>query len=84
MKVVENVEHYISLMREEFDFEAITKLFARKDFKFAFDGMHGVAGPYAEALFNEVFKGDNIVLKNCVSKDDFNKGHPDPNLEWAK
>ena len=49
--VVENVENYISLMKEEFDFPAIQKLLAREDFSLVFDGMHGSAGPYAKALF---------------------------------
>lgn len=38
-------------MRHEFDFQAIQQLFSRNDFKFTFDGMYGVAGPYAKALF---------------------------------
>jgi phosphoglucomutase len=38
-------------MREQFDFDAIQKLFARNDFKFLFDGLYGASGPYAKALF---------------------------------
>ena len=41
------------MMREHFDFAAISKLFLREDFKFVFDGMYGAAGPYAKALFNQ-------------------------------
>ena len=67
VKVVENVQHYIELMKEQFDFEVIRKLLNRKDFKFAFDGMYGVAGPYAQALFNQELSG-NITLLNCDNK----------------
>ena len=51
VKIVENVAHYIALMKEQFDFGAIQKLFSRDDFKFLFDGLYGAAGPYAKALF---------------------------------
>ena len=51
VKVVENVLPYIELMKQQFDFKAISKLFTRPDFRFLFDGMYGAAGPYAKALF---------------------------------
>lgn len=38
-------------MRNTFDFTKIKKLFERKDFTFRFDGMNGIAGPYAKTLF---------------------------------
>ena len=51
VKVIDNSELYVDLMRQLFDFEAIARLIARKDFKMTFDGMHGVAGPYAVRIF---------------------------------
>ena len=70
-------------MKSQFDFELIQKLFQRGDFKFVFDGMHGVAGPYAHDLWQGAIKSENITLINCVPSEDFNKGHPDPNLKCA-
>lgn len=35
-------------MKEQFDFNTISNLFKRGDFKFVFDGMFGASGPYAE------------------------------------
>ena len=65
MKVVENVKLYVDFMKEQYNFPAIQKLFDRGDFKFVFDGMYGVAGPYAQALFKSELKSENITLINC-------------------
>ena len=46
-----------------------------------FDGMHGVAGPYAEKIFRDIFGvGD---LMRCNVLEDFGGAHPDPNLTYA-
>lgn len=47
------------------------KLFGREDFKFTFDAMNGIAGPYAKEIFGELLKCDVNLLKNCVPKPDF-------------
>jgi phosphoglucomutase len=51
IKVVENVEFYVDLMKKHFDFGLIQKMFNRNDFKMIFDSMYGAAGPYAKAIF---------------------------------
>ena len=83
IKVVENVECYVDLMKKEFDFKVIQGLLNRSDFKMVFDSMHGAAGPYAKAIFGREL-GDKVLLKDCNPSPDFNKGHPDPNLICAK
>lgn len=51
--VVDSVKDYSDLLHTLFDFNLIKALIARKDFKLVFDGMHGVAGPYAKAILGE-------------------------------
>lgn len=47
-----------------------------------FDGMHGVAGPYARKIFGEIFGVKD--LQRCTVLPDFGGCHPDPNLIYAK
>jgi len=47
-----------------------------------FDGMHGVAGPYATRILGEIFGVDTLL--RCEVLPDFGGGHPDPNLTYAK
>lgn len=83
IKVVENVDHYVQLMKRLFDFPLIQSLINRSDFKMVFDGMYGAAGPYAKAIFGKEL-GNKVTLKDCDPKPDFNGIHPDPNLSCAK
>ena len=46
-----------------------------------FDGMHGVAGPYARKIFGEIFGVTDLMRCNVLP--DFGGGHPDPNLTDA-
>ncbi len=70
-------------MKRLFDFNSIQALLNRSDFKMIFDGLYGVAGPYAKDIFGREL-GNKVVLKGCDPKPDFNGHHPDPNLECAK
>lgn len=45
------------------------------------DGMHGVAGPYANKIFGEIFGVKDLMRCNVLP--DFGGGHPDPNLTYA-
>jgi len=75
---------YIKLMKSIFDFEAIKKLLTSPKFTFCYDALHGVAGAYAKHIFVEELGADESSLLNCVPKEDFGGGHPDPNLTYAK
>jgi len=83
IKVIDSTEIYVNLLKELFNFDKLKKLFDRKDFSFCLDGMHGVAGPYATKIFGEIMGCDPKNLLNCIPKEDFGNGHPDPNLTYA-
>lgn len=40
-------------MKTLFDFDLLKQFLSRADFRMLFDGMHGVAGPYAKRIFEE-------------------------------
>ncbi|KAJ3672887.1 hypothetical protein LUZ60_006261 [Juncus effusus] len=82
--VFDSADDYIKLMKSIFDFESIKKLLLSPKFSFCFDGLHGVAGAYAHKIFVEELGADESALLNCVPKEDFGGGHPDPNLTYAK
>ncbi|MED6200395.1 Phosphoglucomutase-1 [Stylosanthes scabra] len=74
----------LKLRRSIFDFESIRKLLTSPKFSFCYDALHGVARAYAKRIFvNELGAQENSLL-NCVPKEDFGGGHPDPNLTYAK
>ena len=81
VSVVDNSAQYVELMQSLFDFREIRNLINRKDFKMCFDGMHGVAGPYARKIFGDIFGVSDLMRCNVLP--DFGGGHPDPNLTYA-
>uniref|UniRef100_A0A7S3CRG0 phosphoglucomutase (alpha-D-glucose-1,6-bisphosphate-dependent) n=1 Tax=Strombidium rassoulzadegani TaxID=1082188 RepID=A0A7S3CRG0_9SPIT len=81
VNVIDNSEFYVELMKKLFDFGKIKKLINRKDFSMCFDGMHGVAGPYAHKIFGDIFGVEDLMRCNVLP--DFGGGHPDPNLTYA-
>ncbi|KAH7294607.1 hypothetical protein KP509_27G009600 [Ceratopteris richardii] len=82
--VFDPTEDYVNLMKHIFDFGAIKSLLSRPDFSFCYDALHGVAGIYAQKIFVDELSADPSFLLNCVPKEDFGGGHPDPNLTYAK
>ena len=81
--VIDNTEAYTTLMKSLFNFEQIRALLARSDFSMRFDGMHGVAGPYACKIFTQELGVAEANLMRCNVLPDFGGGHPDPNLTYA-
>lgn len=78
VEVIDPVADYAALMGELFDFDAIRDLFA-SGFRFRFDAMHAVTGPYAIELFVNRLGLPQDSVVNAVPKPDFGGGHPDPN-----
>lgn len=84
IEVIDTTAESVKLLKTIFDFGAIKKLLDRPDFTMVYDSMHGVNGPYAKAIFVDELGQDESVCVNAVPKDDFNGGHADPNLTYAK
>ena len=82
VSVISNSEIWVELMRTLFNFDQIKALIERPDFSMTVDSMHGVAGPYTQALFGEIFGVKDLMRSDVLP--DFGGGHPDPNLTYAK
>jgi phosphoglucomutase len=76
---------YVELLRGIFDFKLIKSFFKNSNptFKILFDGLNGVTGPYAKAIFLTELGLPESSVQNCVPLPDFGGGHPDPNLTYA-
>jgi len=84
VEVISTTDVHVSLLKTIFDFGAIKALLDRPDFSMVYDSMHGVNGPFARAVFVDELGQDDSTCVNAVPKDDFNGGHADPNLTYAK
>merc|ERR1719445_2880847 len=82
IEVIDCVADYVDMCKEVFNFDKIKSFVNRDDFSMVFDAMHGVAGPFATAIFDKEL-GLAGASYNSVPKPDFNGGHPDPNLKYA-
>jgi phosphoglucomutase len=84
VQIIDSVGDYLTLLEEIFDFDLIKKfLKSTPDFKVLFDGLHGVTGPYAHAIFVKTLGLPETSVQNCIPLPDFGGGHPDPNLTYA-
>lgn len=73
------------MLKDIFDFPLIKSFFEEhKDFKLLFDGLSGVTGPYAVAIFEKELGLPSNSIQNCKPLPDFGGGHPDPNLLYAQ
>jgi phosphoglucomutase len=83
IEVIDPVADYQALMEQLFDFERIRDLF-RSGFRFSFDAMGAVTGPYAHAIFEKALGAPAGCVRNGTPLPDFGGHHPDPNLVHAK
>lgn len=82
--VISSTAQHVELLKTIFDFTALRRLTARADFSLKYDCMHGVQGPYAYEVFVNQLSCSPDCLINAVPKSDFNGGHADPNLTYAR
>jgi len=73
---------YTELMESIFDFDAIKALFSGV-FKFNFDAMNAITGPYAKHIFEEILGAPIGTVLHGTPLEDFGGLHPDPNLKYA-
>jgi phosphoglucomutase len=83
VEVIDPVADYADLMETLFDFGAIRAMFAG-GFRFAFDAMHAVTGPYAKEIFERRLGAPGGTVMNGEPLTDFGGRHPDPNLVHAR
>ncbi len=83
VEVIDPVRDYADLMRTLFDFDAIHQLFNSGLFQMRFDAMHAVTGPYAHQILEKMLGAEPGTVINGEPKEDFGRGHPDPNLVHA-
>lgn len=84
VEVIDPVEDYLALLSKVFDMDLIKGLLSRPDFKMKFDAMHAVTGAYAKPIFVDALGASEDSVVNNIPAEDFNGGHPDPNLTYAK
>jgi phosphoglucomutase len=82
IEVIDPFSDYIELLRELFDFEALRRLF-EGGFRLLFDGMHGIAGPYAQRIFEGLLGAPQGTVLRGDPLEDFGGHHPDPNQVQA-
>ena len=84
IEVIDSVKDYVELLKGIFDFDLIKKFLSEnKEFKFLFDGLSGVTGPYGQAMFLNELGLSKESVQNATPLPDFGGLHPDPNLTYA-
>ncbi|MFT3803103.1 MAG: alpha-D-glucose phosphate-specific phosphoglucomutase [Burkholderiaceae bacterium] len=84
VEVIDPVADYAQLQQSLFDFPAIRALLSGGDFRFCFDAMHAVTGPYAREIFERQLGAPAGTVINGDPLPDFGGGHPDPNPTYAE
>ena len=83
VSVIDPVADYAELLESLFDFETISALLKRPEFRMQFDAMHAVNGPYAHAILERRLGAPVGTVVNGTPLPDFGGGHPDPNPVYA-
>jgi len=82
--IIDPVTDYAELMAGLFDFDAIRTLLSDDSFQMRFDAMHAITGPYGKEILENRLGAATGTVINGTPLTDFGKGHPDPNLTYAK
>ena len=82
VEIIDPVADYAALMERIFDFDRLRELF-RGGFRFRFDAMHAITGPYAREIFERRLGAAPGTAVNADPLPDFGGHHPDPNPTYA-
>ncbi|GBD44903.1 Phosphoglucomutase [bacterium HR40] len=77
VRVVDPVADHAELLAGLFDFDAIRALF-RSGFRMLFDAMHGITGPYARRILEQMLGAPAGTVLRGDPLPDFGGLHPDP------
>lgn len=80
VEVLDPVENYFQLMKDQIDFKFIKE---NLSVKILIDPMNGVLGPYVKRILIDEIGLPNSSLINREPLPDFGGKHPDPNLTYA-
>ncbi len=83
VSVINPVSDYAELLESLFDFDKISALLARGEFRMRFDAMHAVNGPYGKFILEDRLGAPAGTVVNGLPLPDFGGGHPDPNPVYA-
>ncbi|MCM1322736.1 MAG: alpha-D-glucose phosphate-specific phosphoglucomutase [Acetobacter sp.] len=83
IEIIDPYIDYIEMMKGIFDFPKLRKL-TTSNFRFIFDAMNGVTGPYGIRIFEDELGAPKGTVINAIPLEDFGGLHPDPNLIYAK
>lgn len=82
VQIIDPVADYAALMQRLFDFDRLRALF-QSGFRFRFDAMNAVTGPYARVIFEDILGAPAGTVLRGEPLEDFGDIHPDPNLVYA-
>ncbi|HEX3952984.1 MAG TPA: alpha-D-glucose phosphate-specific phosphoglucomutase [Stellaceae bacterium] len=82
VEIIDPVADYAALMERIFDFDRLRDLF-RGGFRFRFDALSAVTGPYAREIFERRLGAPPGTAVNADPLPDFGGHHPDPNPTYA-
>jgi phosphoglucomutase len=81
--IIDSVHDYAELMESIFDFPCIRDLLSNGQFRFYFDAMNAITGPYAQEILVARLGANQNSLLRGQPLTDFGGDHPDPNLAHA-
>jgi len=84
VEIIDPVDEYLQMCRDNFDFPLIRKFLADSKLRVLIDSLNAVTGLYTHRIFCDELGLPDAVCRNNVPKEDFGGLHADPNLVYAK